>query len=542
MSETKIYGDYEYYINYRGCVNIVSYLGNGGDVTFPSFIEGHPVTQIGEDDYNPERICKNVSFSSLHIPDSVSYVNPDCLRFNSIGTLELTRNLDLTRRTLRHSCIYWDADKIIIKKSSELTNERFYGNVEIIDDEHRFIENDGLVFYLLDNGTLELTDCKKDVSKVTIPAICNGYKVSTVNIDCFYECDEIHLSEGIIHVKGKRQSLKTILYIPDSVRAVDLREYGKCAVRKNTVAHSILKKIGYADIMDYGSYDKIVDNHLYRFNEDGTAILIRIDEKCENLIVPEKIKKHIVKEIRVSWGNMSKLKSLTIPDSVTSLSDNFDISGLHFLEIPEHLLEHSRIDSRIHLFDITKKRRKRITLENKVVKLREKNTNLSINTKLSITSFTGNGDVKIPASVHTIGDNSFIGKNMKSVEIPENISYIGKNAFRNCRNLETVIIKGRVTLNDYAFADCKNLRKVVFYREPYYEMDISTYGIETVFAGCCNLEKITFECKPANEKNLEEKLLHYKDAHVGTLERELIQSREDSLAQSNLNYWNGWHL
>ena len=70
-----------------------------------------------------------------------------------------------------------------------------------------------------------------------------------------------------------------------------------------------------------------------------------------------------------------------------------------------------------------------------------------------------NGDVTIPASVTSIGENAFdYCRDLTSVTIPDGVTSIGYCAFRGCSGLTSVTIPPSVTsIGDYAFSGCSGL-------------------------------------------------------------------------------------
>lgn len=129
--------------------------------------------------------------------------------------------------------------------------------------------------------------------------------------------------------------------------------------------------------------------------------------------------------------------------------------------------------------------------------------------------------------------------NIRSVEI-NGFHDIKYDFFRGCKNLESVVIKGHVRIFGFAFAECPNLKKVVFYKTPsFHEYRISYFitAEESVFAGCQQLNKIEFNC---SKKGIKGNLLSKRNIDVKSWEGEAFN--QASRAQSDLNFWNGFHL
>ena len=69
--------------------------------------------------------------------------------------------------------------------------------------------------------------------------------------------------------------------------------------------------------------------------------------------------------------------------------------------------------------------------------------------------------IEIPANVQTIGDKAFWSAPLTSIEIPESVTSIGESAFEYCMGLESVFILGKIkTIEDYTFSRCDMLVKI----------------------------------------------------------------------------------
>ena len=72
------------------------------------------------------------------------------------------------------------------------------------------------------------------------------------------------------------------------------------------------------------------------------------------------------------------------------------------------------------------------------------------------------GDVTIPSTVDTIGNNAFYGcSGLTSVTIPSSVTSIGEHAFRSCSGLTSITIPTSVTsIGDDAFGGCSGLTSI----------------------------------------------------------------------------------
>ncbi len=147
--------------------------------------------------------------------------------------------------------------------------------------------------------------------------------------------------------------------------------------------------------------------------------------------------------------DMSKLTSVTIPNSVTSIGDYafFRCSGLTS-----------------------------VTIGNSVTTI----GNYAFYNCSRLTKVT------IPNSVTTIGNSAFSGcSGLTSVTIPGSVTTIGSYAFSGCSGLTSVTIPGSVTsIGGYAFFGCSGLTKVTI------PNSVTTIG-NSAFSGCSGLTSVT---------------------------------------------------
>lgn len=152
---------------------------------------------------------------------------------------------------------------------------------------------------------------------------------------------------------------------------------------------------------DYTSED---GQWVYRELSDGT---IKIQEyngekTLEELVIPDVLDGKIVKSLGPVCRNMTNLKIVTIPDTVTIFFDS-TFRGCTSLE-----------------------------------------------------SFT------VPDHVQKVGSNVFLGcSNLKSVVIPDGVTEIDSGVFEDCVSLEAVVIPDSVTvIGSTAFDDCRSLKSL----------------------------------------------------------------------------------
>ena len=216
-----------------------------------------------------------------------------------------------------------------------------------------------------------------------------------------------------------------------------------------------------------------------------------------------------------AFNSCDKLKSVTIPDSITEIRDTAFIGckSLERINISKNVLS---IGDRV-FFGCE-------SLES--INVSEENPNYcSIDGILydkpitTILSIPGNisGNVTIPQDVKNINTENYSmtdkdfakRKNLESITIPDSVTSIGGSTFSECENLESVTIgKGLTSIGDRAFLNCSKLNKI--------NIPDSVTSIEmSAFSGCSNLENITlgkgltsigndafFDCSKLNKINI----------------------------------------
>ena len=96
------------------------------------------------------------------------------------------------------------------------------------------------------------------------------------------------------------------------------------------------------------------------------------------------------------------------------------------------------------------------------------------------------GDVAIPDTVTTIGDDAFRGfSGLAYVTIPENVAIIGNRAFSGCEGLTRVMLSDNVkSIGESAFGGCSGLTMLDIPKSV-------TWIGSLAFGGCSNLKSVT---------------------------------------------------
>ena len=261
--------------------------------------------------------------------------------------------------------------------------------------------DDGLVYYELDDGTLEIVGYYGGKENVVIPSKIDGKKVTSIGRSAFYN----------------RQNIVSIT-IPDSVTRIGDVAFGYCKRLTSIALPTGVTSIGNSAF-----------------------------ECCENLTsitIPNSVTSIGYK----AFYDCTSLTSVTIPDSVTSIGDYAfnTCTSLTSITIPNSVTSIGE-DAFYKCTSLTS-----ITIPNSVTSIGD----TAFYNCISLTSIT------IPNSVTSIGDYAFgYCTSLTSITIPNSVTSIGDYAFSDCTSLTSITIPNSVTsIGDSAFSDCTSLTSI----------------------------------------------------------------------------------
>ena len=364
-----------------------------------SVVIGEGVTSIGNCAF-----CNCTNLTNITIPSSVSQIYTPAF----VGCTGMTEIIVSSANPIYHSsnnCVIRTDDKQLI-----------------LGCKNCIIPSDGSVTSI---GMSAFSNCA-NIESITIPntvtrigesAFERCTKLTNVTIPdsvteiekwAFYKCSNlknVYIGNGVTSIADFAFSdctRLTSVTIPDNVNNIGWSAFSECTGLKSITIGNGVRYIDLHAFYNCNNLLKINWNaeHVSYCGEDvfgkagtaGSGIDVVIGDNVKNL--PDHM-------FHVKY-NSPKIKSVTIPDSVTSIGD-YAFCGC-----------------------------------------------------TSLTSIT------IPDSVTSIGGSAFYGcTSLASITIPDSVASIGDTAFRNCDGLTSITIPDSVTSIEYwTFLDCTSLTSV----------------------------------------------------------------------------------
>jgi len=261
----------------------------------------------------------------------------------------------------------------------------------------------------------------------------------------------------------------------------------------------------------------------------GKATITKYNGIETQIIIPAEIEGYMVTSLADSClRNQDKITSITIPDSVTSISSYafYGCTSLTSITIPDsvtsigiNLLNGCTSLTSASISNSVKNLKESIfygctsltsvSIGNSVTSISTSAFNgctslTSITIPDSVTSIgnyafigcTGLTSITIPDSVTSIGDQTFYGcTGLTSITIPDSVTSISTSAFNGCTGLTSITIPDSVTsIGNYAFSGCTGLTSITI---PDSVTSIGNYA----FSGCTNLETAYVKSKTVKFEN-----------------------------------------
>ncbi|MCI5892792.1 MAG: leucine-rich repeat domain-containing protein [Clostridiales bacterium] len=320
--------------------------------------------------------------------------------------------------------------------------------------------------YLSDNGVL------MNIDKTQIVAYPAGRTeesyiipncVTNIGNRAFYKCTGL----TSITIPGSVTEIEEGAFY--SCRNLEIVYYGGSATKwSSIIIGDFNSPLEVADVkFNIGTYT--YDDLKYFINDNNTITVTDYTGSAEIVEIPSEIGSISVTVVGVSAFEQSSVTSVTIPDSVTSISDFAfrNCGSLTSVTLPESL------------------------------------------ESIGECAFSESGltSVSIPSGVESIGTHAFGGcSGLTSAVLSEGVTSINDEAFSGCESLESITIASTVTsIGANAFAGCEKLTSI--------ELSDSLESIGSyAFADCSSLTEINI---PGNVTSIGDYAFNYCNSLTG---------------------------
>ena len=382
------------------------------------------------------------------------------------------------------------------KETVSLENSPIIVDTSIIDN--------GIIYIIKGDGTLEVTGLNKKMTTVEIPSsvIANGteYQVTSIKERAFEsqrEITYISIPQSVTSIKEHTfnnctnltsviipNSVTTIgveafygctslsyILIPNSVTSIDNGAFMRCTnLSSFTIPNSVIT-IG-TNVFNYCSSlaSIIIPNSVMSIGNNifGSCNLASIEVESGNNYYDSRNNCNAIIET-ASNTLITGCKNSTIPNGVTSIGRSafFGCSGLTYITIPNSVISigsgafegttwyNNQPDGLVLAGNVVYKYKGEMPNNTRIV-IKDGTSGIAEDAFSNCANLTS---VTIPNSVISIGSYAFkqcFG--LTSITIPNNVTSINNGTFYNCRGLETVIIPNGVTsIGEQVFYGCKSL-------------------------------------------------------------------------------------
>ncbi|MBE6976557.1 MAG: TIR domain-containing protein [Ruminococcaceae bacterium] len=329
-----------------------------------------------------------------------------------------------------------------------------------------------------DDGTAEITGITAQVKNLVIPGEIDGYKVTSIGYEAFYECTSLNsvtIPQGVTRIGDcafyECHSLQSIT-IPEGVTSIGNSTFYGCTSLQSVTIPESVTSIGNQ------AFDGCSFLQSVTIPKSVASIDARAFYECYNLTDV--------------WyaGSESDRASIEIGANNNELKN----AAWHYGETSEPVTpppEPIKPQDPNYEYKVLSNGTAEIT------DYEGSATNVTIPSTIGGYKVTRIGDyafsycdklqsVTIPKGVISIGQSTFHGcTSLQSVTLPEGITSIGDSAFDHCYDLQSVTIPESVTsIGNRAFQFCRSLQSVTI------PEGVTSIG-QSTFHGCTSLQSVT---------------------------------------------------
>lgn len=482
-------------------------------LNLPSHIDGIPITSIGTFAlYNCANIIEftfpstvnGVGYHALsYLPNITDIIFANDVYYDDVNFLDdLLYGTNIRNATIfatenlnNYSHLLWPIDdnlkNIYISDTDEIRStyrdelDRYISDIDI---SINFIEHDpnatirgfkswyevdgienGMIRFDLNTGTI--LDVDYSITKAVIPSEINGVKVTSIDDNAFYDCKEL---------------LEVV--IPDSVTYIGNRAFYSCNKLLEVVIPNSVTYIGNIAFGScYNLLEIVIPNSVTYLGDNAFS-------SCSNLsnaILPEGLT-----YLPRGLFNMTNIKTIILPDSITEINSAFFWTPLEEIYLPEsvtHIDEYAFSENySLKKINIPKNitsipnglfhfcsNLEELDIHDNITsvgdyaffrceKLNFSEFNFIKNiTELGNWAFAGCkllANIELPNTLNIIDEYTFAGSNLNSINIPKTVTEIKEGAFYGCENLESIYLPINLKLIETdVFGYCTNLKDVYYY-------------------------------------------------------------------------------
>lgn len=332
--------------------------------------------------------------------------------------------------------------------------------------------------YFVSNGEVTITGCDDSmIMEMKIPSTMEGYPVTNIGDSVFEDCREL-----------------ASITIPVNITIIGDYAFRYCDSLDNVYYEGTEEEwkvisigSGNEDLANatiHYNHNPVLEYLTYTITNGEVTITGCDDPRIMEMIIPSTIDGYPVTNIGDKAFQACGIKSITIPDSVTSIgyrafSGCWNLTSITIPDGVTSIGNQAFIDCGILKSIIVDDNSNYCSIDGVLF-----NKNKTI--LMQYPAGKTNIEYIIPNGVTSVGEGAFFCSiNLKSITIPDGVTNIGDKAFFDCWSLESITIpEGVTSIGDSAFCFCESLVSITI---PEGVASIGDYA----FSGCSSLTSIT---------------------------------------------------